>query len=229
MKVGERESFEPCTTTAEHSVLDMAALSDTLGTQKGYRLVLVDTPGLNAREKPDSEIVADIAKWSQDVYVPFHALQLALSVRKTDGCCTPSIPEGGCRGGIVFLNDLSWFQRIRDSDLRAFEQDFEMVIATTNWTTFRESDPEPYHKAVSSRWSSSSIRAPTHAFKGSTEDAVAIVRDLLARVEPWGEQLDIPVALDALTRRLEEKENQRRSVWEPFRNSIGMNSNTGNM
>lgn len=139
---------------------------------------------------------------------------------KTDGCCTPSIPEGGCRGGIVFLNDLSWFQRIRDSDLRAFEQDFEMVIATTNWTTFRESDPEPYHKAVSSRWSSSSIRAPTHAFKGSTEDAVAIVGDLLARVEPWGEQPNIPVVLDALTRRLEEKENQRRSVWEPFRISL---------
>lgn len=74
MKVGERESFEPCTTTAEHCVLDMATLSDTLGTQKDYRLVLVDTPGLNTREKPDSEIVADIAKWSRDVYVPSHII-----------------------------------------------------------------------------------------------------------------------------------------------------------
>ena len=61
MRVDENPE-RACTTSVDHIVMDPVRLDDS--TQKHYRLALVDTPGLDTHNRPDSKVYGQIADWS---------------------------------------------------------------------------------------------------------------------------------------------------------------------
>lgn len=73
MRVGDSGSLVACTTAVNHQILDQATLRAAFGPSfsKGYRVVLVDTPGFNNSKKSDSDVLHDIADWSHKWSVVF--------------------------------------------------------------------------------------------------------------------------------------------------------------
>ncbi|KAJ2928111.1 hypothetical protein H1R20_g8964, partial [Candolleomyces eurysporus] len=60
MSVGEDWSVSVCTKEVQYSIVE---LEDIPQCQKGYRLILVDTPGFNDPDKLDIVVLQEILKW----------------------------------------------------------------------------------------------------------------------------------------------------------------------
>jgi len=60
MKVGDPGSMSTCTTQIEYAIVDPLSRRN-----RGYRMVIVDTPGFDDSSKSDSEVLKEIASWLQ--------------------------------------------------------------------------------------------------------------------------------------------------------------------
>ncbi|TEB33865.1 hypothetical protein FA13DRAFT_1730135 [Coprinellus micaceus] len=194
MNIGHSGSLQACTIAVDHEILDAARVRSVRerDAKVDYRLVLVDTPGFNSLDKNDSSVLNDIATWSN------------------------ILPEGGCRGGIVFLHNLESNECIRDSDLIALETRLQTVIATTKWR-YCGSEGDTYHNARVRGWRAASVKAQVHEFRDPKkgDDAWGIVNDLLAQIE-GRDNVDFHGTFSALKARQQKKEKKRRSLWGKF-------------
>lgn len=68
INVGATGSLLPCTTRLDYSIIDLKA--------KGYRLVVVDTPGFDNPDKPFMSILEEILTWLRESWVHLPLYQL---------------------------------------------------------------------------------------------------------------------------------------------------------
>ncbi|KAJ2924079.1 hypothetical protein H1R20_g13009, partial [Candolleomyces eurysporus] len=172
---------------------------------KGSRLIFVDTPGFDSPYKPDAHVLQEILDWLKR-----------------------SFPSGKCRGGVIYLHDISadTYQGIAEHELKALDRSLgsslykQLIIATTKWK-FSGDRGEHRHQELTKRWrriltAGSQVRA----FR-TKEDAWAIVNDFLPALEN-GQELDIEKGLAHLQQHqnhhhpLQETENHSKVLDRLF-------------
>ncbi|KAJ3525258.1 hypothetical protein NMY22_g10651 [Coprinellus aureogranulatus] len=164
MAVGE--SLRACTTTTDYAILDSNILSRNMGYRKDYRLVLVDTPGFDADHKSDSQgVLSEIVEWSKRF-----------------------LPDGQkCRGGVIFMHDISCDIFQGAADLTALGNAFNsppapprLAIATSKWRNLRNTvEADRRHNLLQDRFKQASF----HKFKDERNDAWRVVKEFLPQIE----------------------------------------------
>ncbi|TEB18249.1 hypothetical protein FA13DRAFT_1746237 [Coprinellus micaceus] len=165
MRVGDPGSLSTCTKKVDCAVIDLSTSSRW---KKDYRIILVDTPGFNDCDRSDSSVLHDITTWLQK-----------------------SFPEGGHRGGVIYLHDISAdrIQAAADSDLQALDFAFNseraskrLVIATTKWNCINNAEANRRHDILKDHWKTLSASSTIHKFN-ETADAWNIISDFLPQLE----------------------------------------------
>ncbi|KAJ2934639.1 hypothetical protein H1R20_g2461, partial [Candolleomyces eurysporus] len=174
-KVGDEDSLAVCTKDVKPAVIELDA-GVIPQCKKQYRLIVVDTPGFDDPDQTDAAVLQQIIGWLEK-----------------------SFPNGKCRGGVVYLHDVSEarYQTVAQSDLEALDRSLkpglyhQLIIATTKWnrcSNFEEA--EKRHERLQTHWNTAlSAGSQVYSFR-EEKDAWDIVNQFLPTIEQ-AEELDI--------------------------------------
>ncbi|TEB21457.1 hypothetical protein FA13DRAFT_1819511 [Coprinellus micaceus] len=178
-------SITSCTKSVGCAIVD---LRESTTCKRDFRLVLVDTPGFDDHATLDSSavVIRNIVEWLNG-----------------------SLPEGGCRGGVLYLHDMTKdrFQgTAAELDLctldRSLNADISprLAIVTTKWGRLSDEEGEMRYRMLENRWSHIlSGGSRVYRFK-KEEDAWTILSSFLTQIES-GNQLDFEKGLTPRERR----------------------------
>ncbi|TEB19846.1 hypothetical protein FA13DRAFT_304897 [Coprinellus micaceus] len=166
--------LDSCTTTTKCVVLESQDLTEVLGVEKDYRLVLVDTPGLDwsAESKLDPEAVReDIVKWSNS-WLPVG--------QKPRGCVIfmRDITSDGFRSEHVLTSLSNLFTPPSNSP--------RLIIVTSKWDISKSDEAEARHKHLREQFQQAEVHRlsrPEDAWKIMTHLLPKIEKDLVLNLE----------------------------------------------
>ncbi|THU92343.1 hypothetical protein K435DRAFT_862594 [Dendrothele bispora CBS 962.96] len=167
MKVGDPGSLKTCTTQIKYEIVNPSS-------RHNNRLVIVDTPGFNDENKSDLDVLQEIASWVQR-----------------------SFPRGACRGGIIYLHDVS-NDRHRSMDkisIAVLKKSFvntegvyrRIVLINTKWSKVESQQRANRKTKLDSHWKQLTNRVSKHYDSDDiASGAKGIVEDFWKTLESGG-------------------------------------------
>ncbi|KAJ3525257.1 hypothetical protein NMY22_g10652 [Coprinellus aureogranulatus] len=202
-EVGDSGCLLPCTTEVEHTVIEASTLSKSVGSRKDYRLVLVDTPGLDPSDGSDSAVMKQISDWAN-----------------------ARLPDGGCRGGVVFLYDISVDRLQAGTEIGTLSKAFnissqskQLIIVTSKWNSLVDrTQGYRRHESLINQLDKTSRGARFHKLEQDA-DAWEVMRDFLSQLGK-APKVNFGKTFNEMKAEHKAEEKKKRSAFRKFLSSL---------
>ncbi|TEB19845.1 hypothetical protein FA13DRAFT_304575 [Coprinellus micaceus] len=191
-----------CTKEVAHTVIDSTSFSDATRRvcSRNFRLVLVDTPGLDVEGQADSAVFQKLSEWSKKW-----------------------IPESGCKSGVVVLHEVGASRAMDAHDIATLAKSFEIMVGTTKWKYLGGRNGDTHQDQLVKLWAGSLERRQFCMLKQGTHPWT-LINTLLPRIEARN-KIDFWKTFDAMLperRKIEvDHDAKREVVKQEVKESLG--------